>query len=139
MRRIGFGLIMALGVASVSCNKSDPVDPTVPFKMVMLDGEPQSGTAGTDAEAPRRVQVQNSVGDGVSGVTVSWAVTSGAGVVSAASQETNSQGISSVTFTYGDPGEQIIRATVPGLTGSPQTFNLTAAAGGGGGGGGGEI
>jgi hypothetical protein len=137
MRRIGFGLIMALGVVSAGCNKSDPVDPTVPFKMVMLDGEPQSGTSGTDAEAPLRVQVQNSEGDGVSGVTVLWTVTSGGGSVSDASQETNSQGISSITFTYGDPGEQIITATIPGLTGSPQTFNLTSASAGGGGGGGG--
>ena len=140
MRRIGLGLIMALGAVSAGCNKSDPADPTVPFKMVKVDGEPQNGLNGTDAEAPLRVRVVNSAGDPVEGVPVLWAATSGGGSVSTESQETSSQGISSVTYTYGPIlGEQLITATVPGLTGSPQTFHVTAltSTGGGGGGGGG--
>jgi hypothetical protein len=136
MRRIGFGLIMALGVVSAGCNKSDPVDPNVPAKMVLVDGQPQTGSSGTAAVAPLRVRVDNSAGDPVAGVSVLWAVTAGGGSVSVPTQETSSQGISAVTFTYGQPGDQTITATIPGLSGSPQTFTLTAVQAPGGGGGG---
>lgn len=137
MRRIGFGLIMALGAVSAGCNKSDPVDPTVPAKLVLVDGQPQTGAAGAAAVAPLRVRVDNSAGDPVAGVTVNWAITAGGGSVSNPTQQTSSQGISSVIFTYGQAGPQTITATIPGLSGSPQTFNLTATPSGGGGGGGG--
>ena len=139
MRRIGFGLIVALGVVSAGCNKSDPVDPNVPARLVKVDGEPQNGLAGTPADAPLRVRVDNSAGDPVAGVTVTWAVMTGGGAVSVETQQTSSQGISSVNFVYGDAGLQTINATVPGLTGSPQTFTLTAAGGVGGGGGDGGL
>jgi hypothetical protein len=137
MRGIGYGLIMALGVVSAGCNKSDPVDPTVPAKMVLVDGQPQTGASGAVAVAPLRVRVDNSAGDPVAGIPVTWAITAGGGSVSNPNQQTSSQGISSVTFTYGQPGEQTITATIPGLSGSPQTFTLTATAAPGGGGGGG--
>lgn len=136
MRRIGFGLIVALA-ATTACNKSDPVDPTVPAKMVLLDGQPQTGASGATAVAPLRVRIDNLAGDPVAGVTVNWAVTAGGGSVSNPAQQTSSQGISSVTFVYGQPGDQTITATIPGLSGSPQTFNLTATEAQGGGGGGG--
>ena len=90
--------------------------------MEMVDGEPQTGQSGTEAVAPLRVRVTNLAGDPVSGVNVTWA-------------ETSSEGIASVTYTYGQTGDQVITATIPGLNGSPQTFNLTATAAPGGGGG----
>ncbi len=129
------GLMTAL-VAVASCNKSDPADPTIPAKMVLVDGEPQTGAAGADAVAPLRVRIVNLAGDGVASIPVEWAVTEGGGTISNPHQQTSNDGISSVTFTYGLAGPQVITATYPGLTGSPQTFNLTATSVGGGGGGG---
>ena len=80
MRRIGFGLIMALGVVSAGCNKSDPVDPTVPARLVKVDGEPQNGLAGTPADAPLRVRVDNSAGDPVSAADLEGAAATGSRV-----------------------------------------------------------
>ena len=134
--KVGMGLVLALGALAAGCNKSDPLDPTIPAKMVLVDGQPQTGQSGTAAVAPLRVRVDNVAGDPVAGVTVNWAVPTGGGSVSNPTQQTSSQGISSVTFTYGQAGEQVITATIPGLSGSPQTFRLTATAAAGGGGGG---
>ena len=133
--KVGMVWAMALGALVTGCNKSDPTDPTIPAKMVLVDGQPQIGAAGAVAVAPLRVRVLNLAGDPVAGVVVAWAVTSGGGTVSQESTQTSSEGIASVTFTYGDPGEQIITATIPGLSGSPQTFTLTATAAPGDGGG----
>ena len=133
--KVGMVWMMALATGVAGCNKSDPADPTIPAKMELVDGEPQTGQSGTEAVAPLRVRVTNLAGDPVSGVTVAWAVTSGGGTLSNASTETSSEGIAAVTFTYGQAGEQVITATIPGLNGSPQTFNLTATAPPGGGGG----
>lgn len=136
--RMNTGIVwaLALGMMLSGCNKSDPTDPTVPAKLVKVDGEPQTGASGAVAVAPLRVRVDNSAGDPVAGVTVTWAVSQGGGSTSVTSSQTSSAGISSVTFTYGQAGSQVITATIPGLSGSPQTFTLTATAAGGGGGGG---
>jgi hypothetical protein len=128
--------LLAAVAAVAACNKSDPVDPTIPAKMLMVDGEPQTGAAGADAVAPLRVRIVNLAGDPVAGIPVDWEVTQGGGTVSNPHQQTSSEGISSVTFTYGTAGAQVITATYPGLTGSPQTFHLTATPVSGGGGGG---
>src|SRR5512141_1650647 len=107
---VGMVWMMALATAVAGCNKSDPADPTVPAKMEMVDGEPQTGQSGTEAVAPLRVRVTNLAGDPVAGVSVEWAVTSGGGTVSNASTETSSEGIAAVTYTYGQAGGQIITA-----------------------------
>jgi hypothetical protein len=134
--RLNVGAVWMMALVSVAaCNKSDPADPTIPAKMELVDGEPQFGAAGTEAVAPLRVRVTNLAGDPVSGVTVAWAVTEGGGTLSNDSTETSTEGIAAVTFTYGQVGDQVITATIPGLNGSPQTFNLTATAAPGGGGG----
>jgi hypothetical protein len=133
--KVGTVWAMALGVLLAGCNKSDPTDPTIPAKMVMVDGQPQTGAAGAVAVAPLRVRVLNQAGDPVAGVAVTWAVTSGGGSLSQTTTQTSAEGIAAVTFTYGDAGEQTITATIPGLSGSPQTFTLTATTPGGGGGG----
>ena len=133
--KVGMVWTMALAAAVAGCNKSDPADPTIPAKMELLDGQPQTGQSGTAAVAPLRVKVTNAAGDGVAGVAVSWTVTSGGGSLSNPTTETSSEGIASVTYTYGQVGEQTITATIPGLSGSPQTFTLTATAAPGGGGG----
>ena len=133
--KVGMVWMLGLGALVAGCNKSDPTDPTIPAKMELVDGQPQTGAAGAVAVAPLRVRVVNLAGDPVGGVAVAWAVTSGGGSVSQVNTETSSEGIASVTFTYGDAGEQIITATIPGLSGSPQTFTLTATPAPGDGGG----
>lgn len=135
--KVGIVWTMAVAAAVAGCNKSDPADPTIPAKMELVDGQPQTGQSGTAAVAPLRVKVTNLAGDPVAGVTVTWAVSSGGGTLSNATTETSSEGIASVTYTYGQVGEQVITATIPGLSGSPQTFTLTATSPPGGGGGGG--
>ncbi len=71
----------------------------------------------------------DSIGEPVSGVTVTFAVTAGGGSVGTPSATTNTSGIASTTWTLGSLGTQTVTATVTGLSGSPLTFGATVNAG----------
>jgi hypothetical protein len=72
--------------------------------------------------------VTDGTGIGVPGITVSFAASSGGGSVSQPSAITNGSGIATTNLTLGPSGGQnTATATVSGLTGSPVTFNATAA------------
>ncbi len=79
-------------------------------------------------------KVTDTNGVAVSGHTVSWAVASGGGSLSASSSITNASGIASITWTLGSTaGAQSATATASGasgaLSGSPLTFSVTSTAG----------
>ncbi len=92
----------------------------------------QSATVGTAVATPPSVLVVDAVGNPVSGVPVTFAVTAGGGSLNGASQTTDSTGTASLTsWTLGAAvGTNTVTATSAGLTGSPVTFNATGTAGG---------
>ncbi len=95
--------------------------------IALVSGDAQSGGRTTTLGSPLVVKVSDAQGNGVSGITVNWEVTSGAGTLSAASATTDAGGQASVTYDLGHlPGANTVIASSSGLSGSPVTF---AAAG----------
>jgi adhesin/invasin len=85
----------------------------------------QTGTAGQAAGSPPSVVVRDALGNPVSGVSVTFAVTAGSGVLQGATQTTNANGIATVTsWTFGSvAGANTVVATATGLP--SVTFNAT--------------
>ena len=102
----------------------------VPTQMAINAGNNQSATVGTAVATAPSVLVRDASNNPVSGVTVTFTVSSGGGSVSSASATTNASGIASVTWTLGTSlGQNTMTASVSGLSGSPLTFTATAIAG----------
>jgi len=94
-------------------------------------GDGQSATVGTAVAAPPSVLVTDALGNPVSGVSVTFAVTAGGGSGAGLSATTNASGIAAVgSWTLGTAvGANTLTATATGLSGSPVTFTATATAG----------
>jgi hypothetical protein len=88
-----------------------------------VNGDNQEAAQNTQFAQPLTVQVVGNNNQPVSGVTVSFAVTSGSATLSSSTATTNAQGQASVTATAGaNVGSVVVTATVGTST---QTFNLT--------------
>ena len=94
-------------------------------------GNNQSATVGTQVSTPPSVLVQDKFNNAVAGVAVTFAVASGGGSVSGASQTTDGSGIATVgSWTLGNTaGSNVLTATSGSLSGSPVTFTATGTAG----------
>lgn len=94
---------------------------------VKINGVEQDKPKGCFYEEALRVKVTNAGGQGVAGVAVTWAVTSGDATIAFSSSTTDAQGIAYCLPKFGPtPGAVTITATAAGLTGSPATFTATA-------------
>ena len=88
-----------------------------------VSGNNQSGTFNAPLSQPLVVRVNATDGQGMAGVAVDFAVTSGGGSVSASSVVTDASGLAQVNWTTGSGlGAQTVSATSTGLVGSPLTF-----------------
>jgi adhesin/invasin len=87
----------------------------------------QSATVNTAVAAPPSVRVTDVSGNVVSGVTVTFAVTTGAGTRTPATVVTNASGIATLTswILGAVAGTNTLSATVAGLAGSPVVFSAT--------------
>ncbi len=92
----------------------------------LAGGNGQSATNGEALPNPLQASVDDQFGNGVSGVSVAWAVVGGGGSISPGASTTNAQGVAAATWTVGTTGPQEAQATVAGLTGSPLGFLATA-------------
>lgn len=93
--------------------------------MSAVQGGGQTGATGSVLATPLQVRVVDQFGNNVSGVTVSWAVTSGGGSVAPATSVSNASGIASATQTLPAlAGVAVVTASATGLP-SP-TFTNTA-------------
>ncbi|HTX68704.1 MAG TPA: hypothetical protein VMH50_06115 [Thermoleophilia bacterium] len=93
-------------------------------------GDNQSAVAGTAVPVQPSVRVVDALGNPVSGLTVNFAVTSGGGSVTSASDVTGDDGVAEVGWTLGStPGTNNLQASCAGITGSPLTFKATGTSG----------
>jgi YetA-like protein/Bacterial Ig-like domain (group 1) len=93
----------------------------------LISGNGQSGTGGQSLSNPFTVKVSDANGNPVSGVTVSFTITAGAGTLSVSQATTSSQGLASCTLTLGAlAGTNTVVAAAGTLVGSPITFSATA-------------
>ena len=95
------------------------------------DGDNQSAVAGTMVPTPPAVVVRDQFGNGVPGVTVTFAVTLGGGSITGATPTTGTTGMAAVgSWTLGtEAGPNTLTATVAGLSGSPVPFTATGLSG----------
>jgi hypothetical protein len=101
--------------------------PTSAANLIPVSGNAQSGLPGQALPAPFTVEVTDASGLPVSGVTVTFAVTSGGGSLSATQAATNALGLASTTLTLGAGGTNTVTAASGSLFGSPVTFTATAS------------
>lgn len=93
-----------------------------PTNIAINAGDNQNALAGQPVPILPSVRVTDADGVGVSGVSVTFSIRSGAGSISGASQVTNAQGIATIgSWTLGIGGNSLF-ADVPGLSGSPVVF-----------------
>jgi hypothetical protein len=96
--------------------------------LALNSGNNQVGAAGTQLANPLSVLVTDNIGNPVTGITVTWAVSSGGGSVGNVSTVSNGSGVATTSATLGTTGGlNTFTATVAGLTGSPVTFSATGA------------
>src|SRR5262245_29293007 len=93
--------------------------------MASASGDNQTGSTGS-ALAPLQVKVSDQFGNGVPGVTITWASTSDSASVAPPSSLTDATGIAQTVVTLGDTaGPVTLTATNAVLTGSQVTFHAT--------------
>ncbi|MCH7978474.1 MAG: Ig-like domain-containing protein [Acidobacteria bacterium] len=84
-----------------------------PSPLVIISGNGQIGTVGTELPQPLIVKVQDENGNPVAEETVTFAATRGGGVVSEASATTDAQGMAQTRATLGpEPGTHKFTATL---------------------------
>ena len=127
-QRVESDVVILGQVSNAAEGTTAEADLTVPASAVMVSGDTQTGTVGTTLSAPLTLEVRNSNGTPLEGVTVAWAVKAGGGSLNATSTVTNSAGQSQVQWTLGTtPGEGKVSATVSDAVVSE--FTSTAKAG----------
>jgi len=110
--------ILALGGCRLT------TDAPKPRTLGIISGDHQSAMTGSALPEPLTVIVINQYGGPSENVTVTWAIASGGGNLSAASTTTDANGVTSVTYTTGQtPGSATITATVAGI--GTLTFAVT--------------
>lgn len=96
----------------------------VPTAIIKAGGDGQTGETGAQLALPVQARVTDQHGNGVQGVPVDWAISSGS--VSSPTVASNAAGVSGVNVTVGVTGPITITATAGGLDGSPLSFDATA-------------
>ncbi|MCZ6754870.1 MAG: hypothetical protein O7E49_06125, partial [Gemmatimonadetes bacterium] len=127
----GFGLAAAVALTLVwSCSSTEPPPPdTTPANVTPVTGtDNQTAMVGVSVATPPSVTVTNAAGTGLSGKSVTFAVTAGGGSVTGATATTDAQGVATVgSWTMGTTaGSNTLAATV-GNVGT--TFAATGTAG----------
>ena len=99
--------------------------------MTVAAGSGQTAVAGTAVAIAPTVAVVDSGGNPVSGLTITFAVTSGGGSITSTADTTGDDGVASPgDWTLGlAAGANTLRATCAGIAGSPLTFTATGVAG----------
>ena len=99
-----------------------------PQTLEIVSGDNQQGVINTALANPFVVKVKDGSGSALAGVTVTFAVTAGGGVLSTESATTDADGIAKTTLTLGsDDGTNTVSVSVSGIQGAI-TFTATAVA-----------
>jgi hypothetical protein len=123
----GYQLVASSAGLSAAVSSSFAVSSGTSASLLLVSGDQQHGTVGTQLSAPLVVQATDSLGNPAAGVSVTWVVTQGAGTLGSVSAVTNGAGLASNTWILGTaPGAQKVTAAAPGLAGSPIGFKATA-------------
>lgn len=121
-----FTVTVTLALAACKDSNDPGVGPPANV-LIQSGGGPQAGVFGQPVPIAPTVLVTDASNRPVPGATVTFAIVSGGGTLSAATQTTSATGTASVIWTMGTTfGAKVLTATVAGLP--PVTFNATATA-----------
>ena len=124
-------LVLLLGIAVASACSSGSTTTAPPAAAATISALASQVSAGCSAsmvpDTPV-VVVKDAGGSPVGGASVTFAVASGGGTLSATSRTTNAQGRAGVAWTLGSTGIQTVTATSGSLT--PVTFSATSTGSG---------
>jgi len=111
----------------IGCGDASGPKPGPPANVVLVSGDAQGASeVGSKLQKPLSIEVSDSLGRRLAGITVSWGTSSGS--LSVASSVTDANGAARVEWTLGSlAGNQTATATVTGL--KPITFKAVAIAG----------
>ena len=128
---VGTGYTLRFSAAGLTAADAAGVTvsgPGTATQMAVQAGQGQTAPPNTAVPVAPAVVVRDAAGNGVPGIAVAFAVTSGGGVVVGATATTGAGGVATVDrWTLGAaPGAQTLTATVPGLVGSPVTITASA-------------
>ncbi len=126
MRRIVSALIVGYlaGCGASEPNAPPPPPPAAPASLVVQAGDAQQAGPGSAVPVAPKVLVRDAAGRPVVGTSVTFAVDSGAGTVSAATATTGNDGTASTSWTLGPAeGVNTLVASVASLT--PVRFHAT--------------
>src|SRR5262245_49700156 len=117
------------GLSTVSFSATGTA--SIASSIAISAGNGQTATVGTAVAAPPAVIVLDQFNNPVAGVAVTFAVASGGGSVTGATQTTNAAGVAAVgSWTLGTTaGLNSLTATAGTLAGSPLSFTATGTAG----------
>jgi adhesin/invasin len=130
---IGAGLSAASFTTASSTAIQASTSQLISDTLSVNGGDNQSAAVGTAVATAPSVLVTDTNNNPVSGVSVTFAVASGGGSATGTSATTNASGIATVgSWTLGTgAGANTLRASSPGLNGSPVTFTATGSPGAG--------
>lgn len=113
----------------MACGATTPDRPGPPAYLTPSSGNDQSGTVATVLPSPLVVLVTDAQLRPLVGVTVTWAVTAGNGVVTPATTISDAHGSAQTAFSIGPTaGKNAVTASVTGVA-TPGTFSITGIAG----------
>ena len=122
----------ASGVTGSPATFTATANAGAPKTVTKQSGDNTSAVTGAAVTVAPSVKVVDQFNNPVSGVTVTFAIATGGGVVNGATQTTSAAGVAAVgSWTLGgSPGANTLTATVTGtgITGNPATFTATATA-----------
>lgn len=123
---------VAATLGSLSQTITATADPDVPASISVNAGDAQQALVDTDVATAPSVLVEDQFGNGVPGVDVTFAVTSGGGGITGAAATTDASGIATVgSWTVGSAaGTNTLSATATGggITNNPVTVSAEAVA-----------
>ena len=127
LRTLTGAALIALTITAAACSDDSPTTVgTGTPKAVVTTGNNQSGMPGDILTNYLVVQVNDDSGHALSGVNVTWTVTSGGGTLSAVTTTTDMYGRAIAAWTLGSTvGPQTVSATVDGLA-APVQFTAIA-------------
>jgi hypothetical protein len=121
-------LVVGVALMGLACGDSGGPANGPPASVIKAAGDAGQATVGQQLTPPPKVRVTDAEGRGVPGATVTFAVASGGGSVSAASAVTDASGEATVGWTLGTTaGANTLTATVSSI--APVTFTATGVAG----------
>ena len=117
-------------IATLSCGSPTDNAPRMPAAMIVISGDEQEATVGTELPDPLIVRVEDDAGRPVAGQLVNFRVVSGGGSMFAGSGLSNADGLVQDRWTLGTStsvGQRVEARAVDPQTGAPLVFAVFTA------------